>query len=114
MDKKREEQFETIKAAKAEVMEWSQKNGIELFQVEFIVPFVVTDFSLVVWFFYKTDVLVLTYEENGISDQLKSQFLNILTELNYSDKYINQVSFEFDSDENVQKNYNGSYFYRLR
>jgi hypothetical protein len=114
IDKKRDDQFRIIKAAEAEIIKWSQNEGIELFRVEFVVPFVDTDFSIVIWFFYKTDVLVSIYERDGTSDQLKSQFLNILRDLKYPDGYIKQVTFEIDSDENVQKNYSGSYFYRLR
>lgn len=32
----------------------------------------------------------------------------------YPERFLLQVEFVFDSDENVQKNYEGSYFYRLR
>jgi hypothetical protein len=48
------------------------------------------------------------------NDEMKNCYLSLLRDFGYPfDKFPNVV-FEFDSDENVRKNYAGSYFYRLR
>ena len=95
-------------------MEWAESQKIRLFRVEYVVPFVKDDFSLTTWFFLKTDQDVADNAQDGTSDRLSQQFLVILQTMDYPVSNIKQVSFIFDSDENVQKNYEGNYFYRLR
>jgi len=110
----REEQFAMITKAKEEIMNWAGNQKISLFRVEYVVPFVQDDFSLTTWFFFKTDQDVVDNAQDGTSDRLSQRFLEILQNMDYPAPNIKQVSFIFDSDENVQKNFEGSYFYRLR
>ena len=110
----REEQFAIIAKAKEAIMKWAESQQIHLFRVEYVVPFVQDDFSLYTWFFFKTDQDVVNYEKDGTSERLSQQFLVTLEGMGYPAPNIKQVSFIFDSDENVQKNYEGNYFYRLR
>ena len=110
----REEQFAIIRKARNEIMEWAGSQKIRLFRVEYVVPFVKDDFSLTTWFFFKTNQDVADNAQDGTSDRLSQHFLEILQSMDYPAPNIKQVSFIFDSDENVQKNYEGSYFYRLR
>jgi hypothetical protein len=107
-------QFKIIEAAKEKLIRWAKSQDIPLFNVEFVVPFVDNDFGLFVWLFYTLNQMVEELSMIGISEKVKSEFINILFELGYPKILIQFVEFEFDSDENVQKNYEGSYFYRLR
>jgi len=96
------------------ILDWTKQNGIRLHMVDSVVPFVLTDKSLSVWLFYDTDKTKNDYEINGTNEIVKNQCLHLLTELNYPIDYLKEVTFYIDSDENVKKNYEGSYFYRLR
>jgi hypothetical protein len=106
--------FDYIEKAEQLTFEWTKDNNIKLFKIEFIVPFVLTDISLQVWLFFDTDKTMSEYETNGTTQLVKQKYLDCLTQLDYPENYLNEVNFTIDSDENVQKNYEGSYFYRLR
>jgi hypothetical protein len=80
-DMNREEQFAIIKKAEDIVLEWSKIEGIGLFRVEFIVPFVDDDFSLHTWFFFNKNLEVTENKQNGTSDRLTKHFLEILQSL---------------------------------
>ena len=45
---------------------------------------------------------------------MKEVYLKLLKENGYPFEHFPDVVFEIDSDENVRKNYGGSYFNRLR
>lgn len=106
--------FEYIEKAGQLTFEWAKDNNFNLFQIEFIVPFVLTNKSLEVWLFFDTDKTVDEYDLNGTTQLVKQKYLDCLTELDYPKDYLDEVHFVVDSDENVQKNYEGNYFYRLR
>jgi hypothetical protein len=106
--------FDYIEKAEQLTFEWTKTENIKLFKIEFIVPFVLTDISLEVWLFFDSNKTVSEYETDGTTELVKQKYLDCLTQLDYPSDYLNQVSFIIDSDENVQKNYQGSYFYRLR
>lgn len=107
-------QLKFLKPAKDNILAWAEEEGIKLAQVEFVVPFVLTDKSLSVWLFFDLDETLWTYSQNEVVEKVKANFFRVLDELGYPGDYAQQVSFQLDSDENVQKNYEGSYFYRLR
>jgi hypothetical protein len=115
-DKEKElpRQFEFIEKAQNATMEWAKVNNIQLFKIEFVVPFVLTDKSLSVWLFFDTNDRVKEYENNGSTKKVKQQFLQFLKNSNYPNDYLGEVDFLVDSDENVKTNYEGSYFNRLR
>jgi hypothetical protein len=95
-------------------LSWAKSADIKLHNIETVVPFVLTDKSLDVWFFFDTDQLVQTYTKNGVIDSVKQKYLDFLKTDNYPADYLAQVTFTVDSYENVLKNFEGSYFYRLR
>lgn len=107
-------QLDFVDRLKKLTLDWATQNEIRLHTVDCVVPFVLTDKSLSVWLFYDTDKTRSDYEINGTNDLVKNQYLHLLTELNYPTDYLEEVTFFIDSDENVKKNYEGSYFYRLR
>lgn len=68
--------------------------------------------KLFVIMFFETNRQLKEYEESGMTEYIKEMFRKILDEIGYTKKFIDGVSIEFDTDENVQKNYAGSYYYR--
>ena len=115
-DTKREMPLQLGYIEKAEqlTLEWTKTNNIKLFQIEFIVPFVLTDISLQVLLFFDTNKILDDYKADGTVELVKQQYLNNLILLDYPKNYLNEVTFEIDTDENVQKEFGGSYFARLR
>jgi len=67
-----------------------------------------------VYIFYETDKGLQANIASGKTELTKIEFLRILQELNCSHELASGVRFEFDSHENVIKNYEGNYFLRLR
>lgn len=107
-------QLEFVEKVKNAMFDWTSHSKIQLHTIECVVPFVLTDKSLFVYLFYDTDITKTDYENNGTNEEVKNKYLHFLTEFNYPIDYLKEVSFVIDSDENVRKNYEGSYFYRLR
>ncbi|OLE23160.1 MAG: hypothetical protein AUG44_22860 [Actinobacteria bacterium 13_1_20CM_3_71_11] len=114
MDAARKQQFAHIAAAKTALLGWAQSNDIPLVRVEFVVPFVETDFSLSVWLFYDTNANVTRAAADGTTTNVEQEFQSILSAAGYPTDWLSRVSFYIDSHENVERDYEGSYFYRLR
>lgn len=107
-------QFSYIDEANKLMLNWTKEYKIILKNIEYIVPFILSDKSLSVWFFFDNEISKNNYEKNGTNELVKTKYLEILKTLNYPSEYLREVTFEFDSDKNVTENYEGSYFYRLR
>jgi hypothetical protein len=114
VDAARKNQFAHIDAAKANLLAWAAANKVPLIHVEFVVPFVDTDFSLTVWLFYDTDLNVTRAADDGTTANVQERLLSILSADGYPADWLSQTSFVVDSHENVERNFEGSYFYRLR
>jgi hypothetical protein len=110
----RDKQLELTAQARDHLLVWSSAAGIPLSRVEFVYPFVATDFSLSVWLFYDTDVNVARSARDGSTDRLQREFVDRLARVGYDQRWLEQIEFVVDSHENVVRNYDGSYFYRLR
>lgn len=107
-------QLDFVNRVKKLMLDWTIQDQIKLHTIECVVPLVNSDKSLFVWLFYDTDQTKNDYENNGTNEAVKNKYLHLLNELSYPVEYLKEVSFLADSDENVKKNYEGSYFYRLR
>jgi hypothetical protein len=110
----REQQFAAIEKARDGILSWAHERGVPLARVEYVVPFVEDDFSLSVWLFYDRDVSVASYEADGTTKALKERYLKMLCEIGYAERWLSEVAFYLDSHEHVVRDYQGSYFYRLR
>ena len=104
-------QWDIIEKAKKILMDWSKDNNVHIFTVHFVPMF---DSSLEVYVFYESDADITQYLKNGINDKVKQIFLQALTDMNYMKHFSDSITFIFDSNENVVKNYQGNYFLRLR
>jgi hypothetical protein len=110
----RDEQFKFIEKARAALMTSAEAAAVPLHRIEFVVPFVPTNFSLSACMFFETDGQLHGPEAQRWTTWLKTEFLNILRECGYPTRWLGEVGFVFDSHENIVKNFEGSYFYRLR
>jgi hypothetical protein len=109
--RKEELQWDIIEKAKKILMEWSKYNNAHIFTVHFVPMF---DFSLEVYVFYESDNNIAQNQMTGITDKVKQTFLKAITDMGYMKHFGDNITFIFDSNENVVKNYEGNYFLRLR
>ncbi|OXM84983.1 hypothetical protein [Paenibacillus rigui] len=78
--------------------------------MEYVATFEKWDNSIGVYVFFNCESEKNTADETGKFQMIKQEHLHLLERYNYPfDKYPN-VNFIFDSQENVVKNYEGSYF----
>jgi hypothetical protein len=110
----RRKQFAHLDDAGKDLLAWATTNAIPLVRVEFVLPFVPTDFGASVWLFYDTDVNVARCADAGVTTNVQEKFLSILSDNGYPDDWLADTSFQVDSHENVERNFEGNYFYRLR
>jgi hypothetical protein len=71
------------------------------------------DIQFRAYIFYKKDKEIQEYENKGISQAIRDFIYNELERQGRGNREEIKVSFEFDSDENVKKSYDGDYFLRL-
>jgi hypothetical protein len=64
--------------------------------------------------FYEHDHQIQEAEESGLAERIKDEVLYALEEVGRGERGTLQVEFEFDSHDNVERNYEGDYFLRLR
>ncbi len=110
----RSAQLTSVEAARPEILAWATREQIPLHRVEYVAPIAEDDLVLSVWLFYDTDLSLATCRGDGTSDRLQRQVLAILAGLGYPAEALALVRFFDDSHENVERTYEGSYFYRLR
>jgi len=99
-----------VSNAKDKIIDWS-KDKSSIYRVEWIPP---VHGLLQVLIVYKKDKDLQANIASGLVEQTKAEFLRILEEVGYFKENPRDVYFEFDSHENIKKNYEGSYFLRLR
>jgi hypothetical protein len=115
-------QWKIFYKIKRDVLNWCQKNLIDIYEIFFIPhekgwPYE-NGYPSEIYIFYHTDVKVMEHEKSGVTEQIRLLFINGFSDKsNYEgiedvDENI-ELRFEFDSDENVKKNYEGSYYFRL-
>jgi hypothetical protein len=111
IEKSEKLQWDIIEKGKEKLLEWSKENNAHIFTVHFV-PI---GFSpLEVYIFYENDIDIVQNEKNGVTDNVKRVFLETISDMNYMKIFDDNITFTFDSNENVIKNYQGSYFFRLR
>lgn len=66
------------------------------------------------YIFYKNDKDIQANEDNGVSKKIEKFVYKELERQGRGQKGQLSVVFEFDSDENVNSNYDGDYYLRMR
>jgi hypothetical protein len=110
----RSRQFELIERARKRLMKWAQAENIPLRHVEFVVPFIETDFSLSAWFFYSDELSVASLEGDGTSGRVIQRFKLELANAEYPTHWLSVVECRFASKEVVDRDYAGSYYHYVR
>jgi hypothetical protein len=108
------EHFAKIKRAKEATLEWARARGLLLLHIEHVATFEDWDHGIEVWFFFETDSEHQKCEADGTTRQLSDFYRQKLTEDGYDFAAFPEVQFHADSKQNVDANFQGSYFYRLR
>lgn len=103
-----------IQKAREALIQFALARNLTIHSVEYVAAFEDWNKGIGVFVFFHTDSDLRAHTESGTTQVLKEKFLAILAELEYPFEKFPNVHFDFDSDENVRKNYGGSYFLRLR
>lgn len=106
--------FQALNRAREEVEDWAQGRKLPLHRIEFVATFETWDSGVGVWVFLRTEADLERAKSEGVTVELTDVMLNALQIAAYPFDTHPNVLFEFDSHENVRKNYRGSYFLRLR
>jgi hypothetical protein len=106
--------WDIISRARVMLLELEASKGIAIHEVQITGTFEKWDDGIGVWIFFPTDDDLREHSTSGVTGEIEQDFREILQQLKYPFRKFPRVTFVFDSDENVQKNYEGSYFYRLR
>jgi hypothetical protein len=109
----RQRQFDRLALAEQQLFAWSAQAHFPLHQVEFIVPFVATDFHAHVLLFVATRQQVQV-EAGSRFREAQAVFVSALRHAGYPEADLALLTFELDSHERVQREFGGSYFSRLR
>ena len=110
MDEKIFKQWDYLKKAIPRIVHWSKKNNCKIYKIECI-PIFGEELDMLI--FYKTNLELEMFKTKKITDLTKKEFIAILEEIGYTTEFNNNIRINFDSDENVQKNYQGNYGLRL-
>lgn len=106
--------YKIIEKARSKLESWAEARSISLHKIDFVAAFEPWSDSLGVWAFYKLRTEVETCEKDGTSDAIREEFLELLKKYKYPFDEFPQVDFEFSSHQEVEEDFEGSYFYRLR
>jgi hypothetical protein len=108
--------YPAIERALTEVILEARLRGIRLQHIETVSCSEKWCRTLGVWFFYESDAEVQANKKNGTDEWIGKKFVSEIDAVKASFGFseLPEISFEFDSVENVKTNYQGNYFLRIR
>jgi hypothetical protein len=106
--------YELIEQAEELTLQWAIGQGIPLYKIDCVVVFEEWSNGIGVYIFFENEEDRLMAQEKGILKEIENYHSGILREMGYPFNKYPEVNYIFDSDENVRKNYEGNYFFRLR
>jgi hypothetical protein len=107
------EGWKSLKAAEQAFKNWVKSNGISIERVEHVATFEKWDKNTEIYIFFTTDLEMKRVRSENEFPEIENQYRQFLLNAKYPFDHW-PVIFVFDSEENVKKNYEGNYFYRLR
>jgi hypothetical protein len=113
MSKYGEQGWNALKTAASGFLGWAASNNIAVERVEHVATFEDWDKSSEVYIFFPTNVDLERHKETGKLQEIETHYRQLLSDAQYPSERF-PIRFFFDSHENVVKNYEGNYFYRLR
>lgn len=69
---------------------------------------------LVIWYLFEKDIELKEAEDNGLLDELKILTLWELKENGYPEEVLGEIQIAFTSDEDIQKETDGNYWYYFK
>jgi hypothetical protein len=114
LNARQSEYSEKIKTARQRCLDFAKSVGAPLVDMTYVATFQVGDTGIEAWFFYETNEQKRDCEANGTSRRLAEFLKQTLVDLDYSFELFPELSFHYDSKQNVDANCYGSYFLRLR
>lgn len=81
---------------------------------EFLILYSPSTCTFGAYVFYRWARQIKELEEAGLSAEIRESVLNALTAVGRGNRDLLRVDFEFDSHENIEQNYEGDYYARLR
>jgi len=103
----------SVESANKAFTRWCATRNIPLHGIQHVITWEDWDDGIGVYIFLHTIDQIEGLRSDEI-EEMKNRYLEYLRKFDYPFDKFPKVVFEFDSDENVRKNYAGSYFYRLR
>ena len=103
--------FFDFERAAHDLIEWSKAVSPSIYRVEFVTPNVDLPGTRV-WVYCET-LAGLNSWSNTTRAVVEGQYLLLLKNKGVSDRWVDNVTFVFDSHENVVRNYGGDYTARL-
>lgn len=94
------------------IYSYATEESVRIEKVECLAPLLDSAKKVTIWIFYEKNEDVENYKFDGTSDKIRDIILNYRNKSDIINNY--DVVLTFDSKENVDENYAGSYFYRLR
>lgn len=113
MSTESEQGWESLKSAKQAFEAWVSSCNISLACIHHIATFEDWSKDTCILIFFPTDADLAQHKATGRIQDIEKAYRQFLIDAKYPTKRF-PVSFEFDSHENVVKNFEGSYFFRLR
>jgi len=104
---------DSVEKADKAFTHWCEGNDIPLHGIHHVITWEDWDDGIGVYAFLH-DIADVEELQTAQVEEMKNTYLEYLTKYGYPFETFPNVAFEIDSDENVRKNYSGSYFYRLR
>jgi hypothetical protein len=113
MNADQKEGWVSLEKARQQFMEWARSNGIAMERVEHVATFEQWDKNTELYLFFSTDAELERIKSKNELSEIENQYRHFLLDLKYPFERW-PIALYFDSHENVVKNYEGNYFYRLR
>jgi hypothetical protein len=105
--------WEALKQAKQAFTAWARSRGVTVERIEHVATFEPWDKSTEIHIFFLADSDLQRFKAEGTLLQIEQKYRELLSDAQYrQDRW--PVVFQFDTHENVVKNYKGNYGYRLR
>jgi hypothetical protein len=105
--------WSALKTAKSGFLNWAASNDIAVHCVEYVAGFEDWHKRAEIYVFFPTDTDLEQHRKTGRLQVIEAHYRQLLAEAQYPQERC-PAHFYFDSHENVVKNYEGNYFYRLR
>ena len=113
MNAQQKQGWASLKSAEKAFRAWAASQGISVERVAYVATFEDWDSCTGVYVFFSQDSDLQRHKTDGMVTQIEARYRQMLSDAKYPFERW-PVVFTFDSRENVVKNYEGNYFYRLR